>query len=171
MGPATTVSVHCPLPPRVEVRTEGEAVSELGMRLARLVLTLQQVDLMNRAPPLVYITGPPGTGKTVCLLLIGLRWLLEGNDVHVVCSRSGTFAVSRLIQHQLQTTLSADPTATAASGKVVFHSHDFFSREAEVDAAVNDLSAAASRGHNGLHVLLDEAHFSGRYARPSTVYA
>ena len=62
MGPATSVSVHCDIPPRVEVRTVGEAVSELGRQLARLVLTPQQLDLMQRDPPLVFLNGPPGTG-------------------------------------------------------------------------------------------------------------
>ena len=40
----------------------GEAVAELGSQLARLVLTPQQLDLMQRDPPLVFLTGPPGTG-------------------------------------------------------------------------------------------------------------
>ena len=66
VGPATTVRVQCTVRPRVtvEVRTEGEAVAELGWRLALLVLTRQQLDLMTRAPPQVFLTGPPGTGKT-----------------------------------------------------------------------------------------------------------
>ncbi|XP_070208129.1 uncharacterized protein [Littorina saxatilis] len=62
VGPATTVSVPCYNGVRVEVRTAGQAVAELGRRLALLVLTLQQLDLMNRNPRLVYLTGPPGTG-------------------------------------------------------------------------------------------------------------
>ena len=40
----------------------GEAVSELGNQLARLVLTPEQLDLVQRDPPLVFLTGPPGTG-------------------------------------------------------------------------------------------------------------
>ncbi|XP_070203208.1 uncharacterized protein [Littorina saxatilis] len=63
VGPATTVSVPCYNNVRVEVRTAGQAVAELGRRLALLVLTLQQLDLMNRDPPRVCITGAPGTGK------------------------------------------------------------------------------------------------------------
>ena len=62
VGPATAVNVHCSVPPRVEVRTVGEAVAELGLRLACLVLIPQQLDLMQRSPPLAYLTGPPGTG-------------------------------------------------------------------------------------------------------------
>ena len=62
VGPATSINVHCNITPRVAVRTEEEAVSELGRQLACLVLTPQQLDLMQRDPPLVYLTGPPGTG-------------------------------------------------------------------------------------------------------------
>ena len=47
VGPATSVHVHCPIPPRLEVRTVGQAVSELGSRLALLVLTPQQLDLLT----------------------------------------------------------------------------------------------------------------------------
>ncbi|XP_070207916.1 uncharacterized protein [Littorina saxatilis] len=62
VGPATTVSVPCYNGVRVEVRTAGQAVAELGRRLALLVLTLQQLDLLNRDPRLVCLAGPPGTG-------------------------------------------------------------------------------------------------------------
>ncbi|KAK7094320.1 uncharacterized protein [Littorina saxatilis] len=62
VGPATTVSVPCYNGVRVEVRTAGQAVAELGRRLALLVLTLHQLDLLNRDPRLVCLTGPPGTG-------------------------------------------------------------------------------------------------------------
>ena len=65
VGPATAVRVQCSVRPRVRVaiRTEAEAVAELGWRLALLVLTVQQLDLMTRAPPRVFLAGPPGTGK------------------------------------------------------------------------------------------------------------
>ncbi|XP_070207998.1 uncharacterized protein [Littorina saxatilis] len=44
-----------------EVRTAGQAVAELGWRLALLVLTLFQLDILNRDPRLVCLNGPPGT--------------------------------------------------------------------------------------------------------------
>ena len=65
VGPATTIRVHSTTiasPHIVEVRTAGQAVAELGRRLAFLVLTQQQFDIMVRSPPLVFLTGPPGTG-------------------------------------------------------------------------------------------------------------
>ena len=68
MGPATAVRVHCSTDPRrrVEVRTAGEAVAELGRALACLVLTSHQCDIMHRSPPRVMLTGPPGTGMKPC---------------------------------------------------------------------------------------------------------
>ena len=65
MGPATAVHVHCNVPPRVQVRTEGQAVAEHGRRQACLVMTPRQLDLMDRSPPRVFLTGPPGTGRPV----------------------------------------------------------------------------------------------------------
>ncbi|XP_070202845.1 uncharacterized protein [Littorina saxatilis] len=157
VGPATTVSVPCYNNVRVEVRTAGQAVAELGRRLALLVLTLQQLGLMNRDPPLVYITGAPGTGKTVMLVLQGVRWLRQGHDVHVLSTGPHTRAVSTSIKQQLEMSLSAGPTPSLTPGSVSYHGHDFLDREANVEQAVTDLLACVKNGH--LHVLIDEASF------------
>ncbi|KAK7105175.1 uncharacterized protein [Littorina saxatilis] len=157
VGPATTVSVPCYNNVRVEVRTAGQAVAELGRRLALLVLTLQQLGLMNRDPPLVYITGAPGTGKTVVLVLQGLRWLRQGHDVHVLSTLYDTRAVSTSIKQQLEMSLSAGPTPSLTPGSVPYHQYDFY-KEEDVEKAVADLVACMKNGH--LHVLVDEAVFS-----------
>ncbi|KAK7106667.1 uncharacterized protein [Littorina saxatilis] len=160
VGPATTVSVPCYNNVRVEVRTAGQAVAELGRRLALLVLTLEQLDLMNRDPALVYITGAPGTGKTVVLVLQGLRWLRDGNDVHVISTMYDTRAVSTSITQQLGMSLSAGPTPSLTPGSVSYHRYNFWNREADVEQAVTDLLACVKNGH--LHVLIDEASFDSR---------
>ncbi|XP_070203221.1 uncharacterized protein [Littorina saxatilis] len=158
VGPATTVSVPCYNNVRVEVRTAGQAVAELGRRLALLVLTLQQLGLMNRDPPLVCITGAPGTGKTVVLVLQGVRWLRRGHDVHLLSTSFDTRAVSTSIKQQLEMSLSAGPTPSLTPGSVSFHRHNFLDREEDVEQAVTDLVAACMKnGH--LHVLVDEAVF------------
>ncbi|XP_070203326.1 uncharacterized protein [Littorina saxatilis] len=157
VGPATTVSVPCYNNVRVEVRTAGQAVAELGRRLALLVLTLQQLGLMNRDPPLVCITGAPGTGKTLVLVLQGVRWLRQGHDVHLLSTRDATQAVSISIKQQLEMSLNADPTPSPTPGSVSYHPYDFF-REQDVEQAVTDLVACVKNGH--LHVLVDEAVFS-----------
>ena len=171
MGPATTVDVHCNVPPRVEVRTEGEAASELGRRLARLVLTPQQLGLMKWAPSRVCITGPSGTGKTLMLVLIGIRWLRQDRDVHVVSTFPGSLAASRVIRHQLKMTVAVSSSsseytppqsssAAVPAGTVRFHAYDLYDSEADVDRALADLLEAVRGGR--LCVLVDEAKFTNR---------
>ena len=94
------------------------------------------------------------------LVLQGLRWLLQGHDVHVVSTRSATLASSVMIQHQLQMTLKADGKAHRDAGAVRLHRYDLYVSEADVDAAVRDLSAAVKEGH--LHVIVDEASFENK---------
>ena len=162
VGPASTVAVHCNIPPRVEVRTDGEAVSELGQRLAYLVLTSQQVGLMNRGPPKLCVSGPPGTGKTIVLVLMGLRWLRQGHDVYVFSPYPESRAASYMIRHQLLMTLRESHTAstTTAPGDVKLQLYDFHDGEAEFARAVEDLSKAAQGGT--LRILMDEAGFGSR---------
>ncbi|KAL8624556.1 hypothetical protein ACOMHN_005857 [Nucella lapillus] len=163
VGPVTTVAVHCNARPRitVEVRTEGEALAELGMRLARLVLTLEQVDLLDRAPPRVFLTGPPGTGKSVMLILMSVVWLHRGWDVQVVSLTEGSEAASRLVYHQIRKTLKHGSGVQAASttGRVRFHSfplhEDYFGVKVTMETVVETLTKA-SRGQP-LCVVMDEA--------------
>ena len=75
MGPATTVSVHYTVTPPVEVRPVGQAISQLGRRLAYLVLTYQQLDLMQRLPPLAFLTGHMPMGYAT-RLVIGILCVL-----------------------------------------------------------------------------------------------
>ncbi|XP_070208368.1 uncharacterized protein [Littorina saxatilis] len=158
VGPASTVDVQCNVSPRVEVRTKGQLVAELGWRLAQLILTLEQLDLMNRDPKLVCITGPPGTGKTVVLVLQAVRWILQGRDVHVVSTRCASWAVSILIQRQITSTATKAATRQQQkSGKAILHEYDINNPE-DVTRAVKELSEAAGRDGK-LCVILDEAVF------------
>ncbi|XP_025112759.1 uncharacterized protein LOC112575255 isoform X1 [Pomacea canaliculata] len=66
-GPATSVTVPCTSAPRLSVKTLGQAVSATGeCYTAVITLFPEQVDLLNRATPRLFVTGPPGTGKTWC---------------------------------------------------------------------------------------------------------
>ncbi|XP_076445773.1 uncharacterized protein LOC143283420 isoform X2 [Babylonia areolata] len=167
VGPATTVSVHCSATPRltVEVRTQGEAVAELGSRLARLVLTPEQTDLLTRAPPLVYLSGPPGTGKTVMLVLMALIWCRRGWNVQVVSAGDFSLAASLLVCHQIRKTLdsTAAPGAGVTSGDVLFRSYEFCKgthpeNETSVETAVQEM-VRASPGQP-VCVVMDETNIT-----------
>ncbi|XP_076464497.1 uncharacterized protein LOC143296440 isoform X2 [Babylonia areolata] len=85
-GPATTIEVPTVTPPRRVIRTHAEAVAEAGLRWMALSLYPDQVDVLNRDDPIVYLCGPPGTGKTILLVLKAMEWLQKGNDVHIVAT-------------------------------------------------------------------------------------
>ena len=82
----------------------------------------------------------------------------QGRDVDIVSIHPDSLAANVMLQHQLQMTLPADPSASPAPGTVRLHQYNF-RQESDVDKAVRDLSV---RG-GPLCVLVDEATgFDGR---------
>ncbi|XP_025112765.1 uncharacterized protein LOC112575256 isoform X2 [Pomacea canaliculata] len=83
-GPATTVTVPSAFAPRLSVQTLGQAVWLTGeFYTALITLFPEQVDLLCHPPSRLFATGPPGTGKTVMLLMMGTEWLrLETQGPH-----------------------------------------------------------------------------------------
>ena len=79
------------------------------------------------------------TGKTILLVLQGLRWARQGRNVDVVSIEPDTLAASLMVQHQLQVTLSADSTTSPTPGTVRLHQYDLRRHESDVDRAVKDL--------------------------------
>ncbi|KAK7091343.1 uncharacterized protein [Littorina saxatilis] len=160
-GPATTVEVPTVTAPRKAMakpgkytparkvlRTEGEAVAETGLIHSLLALYPDQVDLLSdNTLRCVHLRGPPGTGKTIVLVLKAIQWLHQGHDVHVVSVTRESDAVSFLIERQLQCVLGSNP----ASGFGTVHRHavqdlPYFK--------ANKLAALASDGE--LYVIADE---------------
>ena len=78
----------------------------------------------------------------------------QGRDVDVVSIGPDTLAASRMIQHQLQMTLSADPATSPTPGTVRFHQYDF-RQQSDVNRAVRDLLSVVK--DDTLCVLIDEA--------------
>ncbi|XP_025079972.1 uncharacterized protein LOC112555696 isoform X2 [Pomacea canaliculata] len=159
-GPATTVTVPCTSPPRLSIKTLGQAVSHTGeCYTAVITLYPEQVHLLHTAPPRLFVTGPPGTGKSVMLLLMGTEWLRCGHDVYVVSSWIETLAASTMLFHLLLTTVEKLRRAGQSPGQVHFLKYD---GEQSVDKMVNDLSQLAKE--DTLHVLEDEVS-GGNLAR------
>ena len=95
------------------------------------------------------------TGKTILLVLQGLRWARQGRDVDVVSIEPDTLAASLMVQHQLQVTLSADSTTSPTLGTVRLHQYDFLRNKSDVDRAVKDLLSVVQG--DTLCVLVDGA--------------
>ncbi|XP_070176889.1 uncharacterized protein [Littorina saxatilis] len=110
-GPATTVKVFCSSAPRLakahrsDVRTKGEGVTETGNRFTPVDIVLHpgQVQILdNPDMKLVYLTGPPGTGKSLVLLLKAADWLRKGKFVDIVSFRKESLAASFALESQLK---------------------------------------------------------------------
>ena len=87
------------------------------------------------------------------LVLQGLKWARQGHDVDVVSLGPGSLAANVMIQHQLQMTLSADPTTSPTPGTVRLHQYNLH-HELDVDIVVSNLLSVVR--HGTLCVLMDE---------------
>ncbi|XP_025103140.1 uncharacterized protein LOC112569549 [Pomacea canaliculata] len=144
-GPATTVTVPCTFPPLV--RCTGECYT------AVITLFPEQVHLLHTAPPRLFVTGPPGTGKTVVLLLMAIEWLRCGHHVYIVSTWRGSRAVCTMLYHLLLQAVSTLQLPGVSPGQphlLLYH----LDGGKRVDKAVNDLSQAADGG--SLYVIADE---------------
>ena len=79
----------------------------------------------------------------------------QGRDVDVVSIGTATLAASHMIRHQLQMTLSADPSTSPTPGTARLHQYDFRRQQSDVDRAVRDLLSVVK--DDTLCVLIDEA--------------
>ncbi|XP_025114049.1 uncharacterized protein LOC112576041 [Pomacea canaliculata] len=153
-GPATIVTVPCTSPPRLSVKTLGQAVSYTGeCYTAQITLFPEQVHLLNMSPPIQFVTGPPGTGKTVVLMLTAMQWLDSGHHVYIVSTWLGNRAACFMLYHLLLNTLNTCRSADVPRGQPHLLLYDFDGGK-DVENAVNDLSQAASG--ESLYVIADE---------------
>ncbi|XP_025099849.1 uncharacterized protein LOC112567365 [Pomacea canaliculata] len=153
-GPTTTVTVPCTSPPRLCVKTLQKVVPwPAGCCTVQITLFPEQVELLNTEHPRLFLTGPPGTGKTVVLLLMGMKWLLCGDDVHIVSVCRESRAACIMLYHLLMQTVNTQQTAGLSCGQPHLLQYDFNVGK-DVKMAVNDLSQAA-RGET-LYIIADE---------------
>ena len=80
----------------------GQAVHETGKRFSTLILLPQQRDVLASEERLVYLVGPPGSGKTLLLILKGVQWVREGRYVCVLTAKAGPSPVALVIMHQVR---------------------------------------------------------------------
>lgn len=139
----------------MSVKTLSEAVWCTGeWYTAQITLFPEQVHLLNTAPARLFVAGPPGTGKTVVLQLMGTEWLLNGFEVFVLNTCPEGRAACMMLYHLLLQTVNTRQTAAATPGQLHLLQYDFRDGE-EVEQAVVDLSQKANNGL--LYVITDEA--------------
>lgn len=86
-GLLSTVEVWTPTNPRIEVRSVSEGISQCAARFAKFVLLPEQLKILVSLENRVYLYGPPGSGKTLLLLLKAKEWLLDGRKVVLINAR------------------------------------------------------------------------------------
>lgn len=89
-GLLSTVEVWSPNNPRVEVRSMSEAVNLCAHRFSQVVLLPTQLQVLMSDHNRIYLYGPPGSGKTLLLVLKAREWLLRGHTVILINSRWGS---------------------------------------------------------------------------------
>ncbi|KAL8610332.1 hypothetical protein ACOMHN_041146 [Nucella lapillus] len=116
-GPASTVDIPTATCPRRVLRTSGQAAAETGLRYSELTLTPSQVDLLDRKhePEFMYLHGPPGTGKTVVLVMKALQWSLQGKQVVILSATRSSDPITTLMETQLRSLLTRSAAATTAA--------------------------------------------------------
>ena len=150
--------------PRKVVKTQGQAVAETGLILSTLTLLPYQVELLgDNNLTRVHLWGPPGTGKTVVLVLKASGWLRERLDVDILSTSSESRAVSILIESQLQQVLGSVEGPEERVPKLRLHvigsnleswrRNGHYVHE-DTDAAVSCLAELAH--DKKLHIIADE---------------
>ncbi|XP_025111765.1 uncharacterized protein LOC112574745 isoform X1 [Pomacea canaliculata] len=84
---------------RREVRSKSEAADVCGMMFRRVLLNEQQKKILTQPCQRRYLSGPPGSGKTVLLTLRARQFVRQGGHVVVINMYRG--AKGRSIGHFL----------------------------------------------------------------------
>ncbi|KAK7096286.1 uncharacterized protein [Littorina saxatilis] len=105
-GLLSTVEVWSMQSPRVEVRSQAEAIQETAERYTRILLTQEQLGVLGSTSDFFFLWGPPGTGKTLMLTLRAQRWVSEGKQVVILNLRHGSngLPLGHLLYRQVRTT-------------------------------------------------------------------
>ncbi|KAK7475631.1 hypothetical protein BaRGS_00033124, partial [Batillaria attramentaria] len=135
---------------------ENETDNVADVREDVLVLSPFQLQLLENLPQRVFVTGPPGTGKSSTLHLVGSRWLGQVKDIHILSTSETSRAMSFKLQHQLRLSLKNLSLSSSGRSPQVYR-HHFCFMEDEMDEAIDALEEVARDAGGQLYLLIDEA--------------
>ncbi|XP_025113448.1 uncharacterized protein LOC112575684 [Pomacea canaliculata] len=104
-GPATTTVLSMETKSYQLPKTLGDAVSLTGDMFERSFLYPNMTKLLNER--FLFLAGPPGTGKTRMLALVGRKWVLEGHPVHIISTSPGGEQVAKHLQQLISNKVSS----------------------------------------------------------------
>lgn len=105
-GPATNLHACTVFQPRADVTTLRDAVLETAACFQLPTLTREQLEILEKTRDAkVYVTGPPGTGKSLMLKLKAMQWAKQGHDVFIVSLWQSSETASRVLFEQIQESL------------------------------------------------------------------
>ncbi|XP_025113002.1 uncharacterized protein LOC112575383 isoform X2 [Pomacea canaliculata] len=130
------------------------AVSLTGELFESPILHEGHLFLLEEGSPRVGLLGPPGTGKTRTLELMGRRWRSQGHDVFVVSTWTTSRVASRLLFEILSTTRDGGRGKQGSrKGRVTLMEFDLMKES--VTEVVQKLEDMSKKGK--LFILCDEA--------------
>ncbi|XP_025113850.1 uncharacterized protein LOC112575922 [Pomacea canaliculata] len=158
-GPATQSTLMVPddCEHFVLPKTLAEAVSLTGDLYERLMLNQDMVDLLEE--PILFLGGPPNSGKTRMMTLVGNKWLSEGHDVFIVNDSSSKSYP--LLSHQLKTLTArheSDLSDNSTRGRI-YENECNFTSDVSLKTSIDKMITKAEG--KDLYVLVDGAHLHG----------
>ena len=84
VGPYSEITVWSPKDERMTstgryMHSQDDVIGEAGARYRKYVLYPEQLELYKTCnEKYVYLTGPPGCGKTLLMILKAAKWMSEG---------------------------------------------------------------------------------------------
>lgn len=146
------MTVPCYSLPRLSLEAEDGVRPGAGPQdiTAHIPLSQKQAHLLKMTPPKVFLAGPPGTGKTVTLLLAAKEWLRHDHVVCVVSTWEGS-CVACITLHSL---LQRYAEVKGREEKLKLLEYNFRD-EKEIERAVEELGSMFKDGE--LYIVADEA--------------
>ncbi|XP_025114469.1 uncharacterized protein LOC112576324 [Pomacea canaliculata] len=159
-GPATSTVLSMESKSYQLPKTLRDAVSLTGDMFERSFLYPNMTKLLNER--FLFLAGPPGTGKTRMLALVGRKWVLEGHPVHIISTSPGGEKVAKHLKQLISSSESPEP-------KNVFHLTLNLDDTTNVTSKLDLIQQNSHENSQEAYVIAVELNFQMRQAAKRTL--